>query len=359
VYNQKPIIYTPPIGVLADCPWFPMPHDFEIRFAEKWPPAGWCEVTVLIAISGGADSAALFRAMLGSKKSGAGRLCAAHFNHRLRPEAETDEQFVRELCAKWNVPCEFGRAETSQITSLSGEGVEEAARRLRYEFLESAAGRLGARYLVTAHTADDQAETILHRILRGTGLSGLAGIVRARPLGHTTLIRPLLEFRRADIERYLTDIGQSYRRDASNFDRRFTRNRIRRELFPLLVREYNSQAVEAILRLGSLAGEVQAVVDRAVEELFERTVIVESRTVVRIDLSALESTASYVIRELLISIWRRQKWPLKAMGFDQWNLLEKMARESTMLASKSSEIRLFPGKIRAETAPGKMRLRLD
>ncbi|MCC6125178.1 MAG: tRNA lysidine(34) synthetase TilS [Pirellulales bacterium] len=335
-----------------------MPHDFELRFAENWPPEDWCGVTVLVAVSGGADSVALFRAMLGSKQSGTGRLRAAHFNHRLRPEAEDDEQFVRELCAKWNVPCEVGVAEVAQMASASGEGIEEAARRLRYDFLESAAGRLGARYVATAHTADDQAETILHRILRGTGVSGLAGIARARTLGHATLIRPLLEFRRADVEQYLTDIGQPYRRDASNSDLRFTRNRIRRELLPLLVREYNSQAVEAILRLGSLAGEMQAVVDRAVAELFERIVTIESRTSVRIDLSALETTDSYLFRELLMSIWRRQNWPLQAMGFDQWCLLETMARESFYLSPKRNEKRVFPGAIRAETARGEMRLRL-
>jgi len=127
-----------------------MLHNFESRFAECWPVEGWCDVTVLVAISGGADSVALLRAMLGLKKSGVGRLCAAHFNHRLRPEADADEQFVRELCANSKISCEFGRAEASQIASMQGEGIEEAARRLRYDFLRSTAGRLGARYTPAA-----------------------------------------------------------------------------------------------------------------------------------------------------------------------------------------------------------------
>ncbi len=228
-----------------------MLHDFESHFAESWPPEDWCEITVLVAISGGADSVALLRAMLRLKTNGAGRICAAHFNHRLRSAADEDELFVRGLCAHWKIPCEIGRAEATQIASAPGEGIEEAARRLRYDFLEAAAGNLGARHVVTAHTADDQAETILQRILRGTGLSGLSGIARTRTLGHAALMRPLLGFRRAEIERYLADLRQPFRRDDSNSDRRFTRNRIRRELLPLLIREYNAQAVEAILRLGA------------------------------------------------------------------------------------------------------------
>jgi tRNA(Ile)-lysidine synthase len=336
-----------------------MPHDFESRFAECWPPQDWCEVTVLVAISGGMDSVALLQAMLRVKKSGAGRLCAAHFNHRLRSAADADEQFVRELCADLRIPCEIGRAETAQIASASGEGIEEAARRLRYDFLESTAGRLGARYIATAHTADDQAETILHRILRGTGLSGLSGIARTRRLGHATLIRPLLGFRRTEIERYLAALGQKTCQDASNFDRRFTRNRIRLELLPLLSREYNAQVVEAILRLGSLASEVQAVVDRAVAEIFEKKVRLESETSVRIDLVGLETAASYLLRELLLSVWRKQNWPLQAMGFAEWNLLEKMAQDSFALSQRSGEKRILPGGIQVATEPGEMRLRLN
>jgi tRNA(Ile)-lysidine synthase len=242
---------------------------------------------------------------------------------------------------------------------MQGEGIEEAARRLRYDFLRSTAGRLGARYVVTAHTADDQAETILQRILRGTGLSGLSGIARTRTLGGAALIRPLLDFRRVEIERYLADLGQPYRQDASNFDRRFTRNRIRHELFPLLTREYNAQAVEAILRLGRLAGEVQTVVDGVVEELFERKVRVESRTAVRIELAGLETAASYLLRELLMLVWRRQEWPLQAMGFAEWSLLEKMLQRSFSLLSKNGEKQIFPGNIQVETVRGEMKLNLN
>ena len=134
--------------------------------------------------------------------------------------------------------------------------------------MQSTAERLGARYVVTAHTADDQAETILHRILRGTGVAGLAGMRRARPLGPAaTLIRPLLDVRRAEILAYLSELQQPFQDDASNSDLGFTRNRIRHELLPRLAADYNSDVVAALLRLGQTAHDAQQHIDAAVEEL--------------------------------------------------------------------------------------------
>ena len=195
--------------------------------AEAWPPSQWANVTVVVAVSGGCDSVALLRAMAALKAGGEGRLCAAHLNHQLRPDAETDERFVVELCGRLGVPCEVGRMDVGRLAAQAGEGLEAAARKARYRFLKQTAGRLGARFVATAHTADDQAETILHRIVRGTGIRGLAGMARARRLGHATLVRPLLGVRRAELQAYLDAIGQPCRHDPSNLDPRFTRNRIR------------------------------------------------------------------------------------------------------------------------------------
>src|SRR3989304_4412 len=167
-------------------------HPFETRLAGLWPPEECREVTVLVAVSGGADSVAWLRALVALKTAGAGRLCVAHFNHYLRAEAEEDEQFVHALCKRFGLPCETGGKDVGQLVLPASEGIEETARRVRYAFLNETAGRLGARFVVTAHTADDQAETILHRIVRGTGIIGLSGMARARPLGPATLLRPLL-----------------------------------------------------------------------------------------------------------------------------------------------------------------------
>ena len=158
-------------------------HPFEAQLAAAWPPEDWQDVTVVLAVSGGADSVALLRAMTAVRGGGEGRLAAAHLNHQLRgAESDGDEAFVVELCGRLGIACEVGRTPAGELAAESGDGIEAAARDARYRFLAATAARLGARFVATAHTADDQAETILHRILRGTGIGGLAGIARTRPL---------------------------------------------------------------------------------------------------------------------------------------------------------------------------------
>ncbi|MCE9526209.1 MAG: tRNA lysidine(34) synthetase TilS, partial [Planctomycetales bacterium] len=129
---------------------------FLSKLAAAFPPASWQDVTVLVAVSGGADSVALLRGLLELKgSSGEGRLIAAHFNHHLRGiESDTDEVFVRDLANELNIPLQVGSSDAP--TGSMGDGIEAAARAARYEFLTEAAKRVGARYVVTAHTADDQ-----------------------------------------------------------------------------------------------------------------------------------------------------------------------------------------------------------
>jgi tRNA(Ile)-lysidine synthase len=332
-------------------------HPFETRLAALWPPDEWRDLTVLAAVSGGGDSVALLRAAAALKTGGAGRLCVAHFNHKLRPEAEDDERFVTTLCKDLGLSCETGFYDVRQLAENTGEGIEPAARRARYDFLKETAGRLGARFVLTAHTADDQAETILHRIVRGTGIAGLSGMSRSRPLGHATLLRPLLGVRRRELEEYLRDIGQPFREDSSNADRRFTRNRIRHELLPLLTRHYNSAVADALLRLGSLAADVQAVIDDLVDQLRERAVKFENKSAVEIDAASLAGQPPYLLRELLALIWRRQSWPLQAMGFVQWDQLARMLLISDAACSTSTAVnkKIFPGNVQAEIRDGILR----
>ena len=176
-------------------------HPFETRLADSWPPENWKDLTVLVAVSGGGDSVGLLRGLAALKPPGEGRLIAAHVNHKLRGvDSDADQEFVRGLCRQLELACEVATA-TVDTAGSRGQGIEATARRARYAALEEMAGRVGARFVVTAHTADDQAETILHRILRGTGLRGLSGMSRSRPLGPATLLRPLLGTGRAGVDR--------------------------------------------------------------------------------------------------------------------------------------------------------------
>ncbi len=328
-----------------------MLHSLEAKLAEAWPSSQWADVTVVAAVSGGADSVAMLRAMTALKTGGTGRLCAAHLNHQLRPDADADQRFVVELCGRLGVACEVQRTPVAQLAAESGNGVEAAARSARYRFLERAAGRLGARFVVTAHTADDQAETILHRILRGTGIRGLSGMARARPLGHATLLRPLLGIRRDELRAYLDAIGQPHCCDPSNRDTRFTRNRIRRDLLPRLQRQFNPEIVESLLRLGALAGEAQGAIEQVVEDWFDRCVTIDGPNAASIRLGLLAGRPDYWVRELLTAVWRRMSWPLRSMGRLQWDELGRLAAASPSASAK----RIFPGEIVVEVTDGTMR----
>ena len=186
--------------------------------------------TVLCALSGGRDSVALLYALmkLGAEEGFA--VAAAHYNHRLRETAQRDEDFVRAFCAGRGIPLAVGGGDVAAFAREMGMSVEEAARTLRYRFLEETAEQMGADFIATAHHAGDNAETILMNLLRGTGLRGLGGIppVRGR------IIRPLLEISRKDIDDYMEKNVLPYVEDETNAETVYTRNRLRHELLPLL-----------------------------------------------------------------------------------------------------------------------------
>ncbi len=341
-------------------------HPYETRLIESWPPSEWRDRTILVAVSGGADSVALLRGLATVREQVTSRLVVAHFNHRLRGEASNaDEQFVSKLGEELGLSIEIGRADIAEgLESLSNAMThrsEESSRRSRYEFLTTAAGHVGARYVVTAHTADDQAETILHRFLRGTGLSGLAGMRRARPLdAGIALIRPLLTFRRNELRTYLDDLQQPFREDASNADRSFTRNRLRKELIPQLERDYNPAVVEAILRLGNLAGEAQHVfvgetsrLSAAIQRKGDHELVLDCRL--------LLNEPPFLIRELLILLWREQGWPEQAMGLREWTELADMVAPNNSSSEFTNTTRMFPGSVRAQKTGEQLSLtrRLD
>ena len=317
-------------------PFYPV----EQQFAQCWPPDEWLGRTTVLAVSGGADSVAMLRAMHLLRGDARAQLIVGHVHHGLRGRAaDADADFVRKLCEQFDVPCHVGHVDGS----TRGDGVEAAARDARYEWLIELAQSQQATAVATAHTADDQAETIVHRIVRGTGISGLAGIPATRELApNITLVRPLLDCTRAQIEEYLAALEQPACEDETNRDVDLTRNRIRHELLPLLESQYNPQVRQALLRLGSVAGEVQSLVDSLVAQLFESSCIVSNDRRVILKPTALVDAPPYLIRELLIHVWKHEDWPLQAMGYDQWQRLVDM------LLDPVAQAQMFPGPIRAE-----------
>ncbi len=314
---------------------------FEARIAERWSPAQWADVGVVLAVSGGADSVALFRAMVALKQrvGGSGRLIVGHFNHRIRgDESDADAQFVQRLCARFDVICHIGQAAAGRIAA-GGDGLELAARKVRYEFLTELCGRCGARFLATAHTADDQAETVLHRIIRGTGIRGLAGIAPARRMGDWSLVRPILWSRRSEVLDYLRAIDQPFRDDSSNADRSLTRNRIRHDVLPMLAADFNRDVVAALVRLAEQAREVRHLLDGSVERLFDQRVEVRPTGIVRVARRGAGEQPSLLLGELMTAIWRHRGWPQQSMTYRHWRRLV------AMLQSGRPRQIMFPGAI--------------
>ncbi|HKQ53192.1 MAG TPA: tRNA lysidine(34) synthetase TilS [Pyrinomonadaceae bacterium] len=225
---------------------------------------------VVVAVSGGADSVALVLGLVELVRAGrvGVGLVMAHLDHGLREESVEDARWVEELAGELGVEVEIGRARVKD----AGGNLEQAARGARYEFLGKVAQKCGARVVVTGHTMDDQAETVLLRLVRGSGAEGLGGMEAVRVLdveSGVKLARPLLRWaRRAETEEFCRGRGVVVRRDAMNEDESFARVRVRRRVLPLLL-TFNPRAVEALARAAELLREDAETLNAAAHQLLE------------------------------------------------------------------------------------------
>ena len=199
----------------------------------------------LVAVSGGMDSVTLLHGLNKLSIQGQFKLRVAHLNHLLREEAGSDADFVRELCSRYGLPCTVGRANVSKWAK--GQSLEMAARTIRHDFLQQTARAYKASYIFLAHHGNDQAETLLLRLARGTSLTGLAGI----RLMQGNLVRPFLTLQRRDLAQYARVEGLRWVEDISNQDERYARNRVRHEIIPQM-EMLNPACVEAMSRTARL-----------------------------------------------------------------------------------------------------------
>jgi tRNA(Ile)-lysidine synthase len=302
---------------------------------------------LVVAVSGGPDSIALVRALLEVRPDPAVPLVLAHLNHLLRGAAsDADEAFVVDLHATRaavnpNLHLQTQRRDVARLAREQGDNLEAVARRERYRFLAEVARAHSLHHVATGHTASDQAETVLHRLLRGSGLDGLRGIAWRRRLEPgLEVVRPLLHVGRDEVLAYLDALGQSARHDDSNDDVRLTRNRIRHELLPLLARDYNPRIVEVLGRLAEQAEEVFRQEEEAAEALLQQAELPRAGTLVILDAEVLRRSLPRTVRGLLRLVWQREGWPMGAMGFVQWQRLAALAEAQTGAHD-------FPGGLRA------------
>lgn len=249
---------------------------FARRLLSEWKrlglPAG-AKQRLIVAVSGGADSTALLLALeeLSRAQRLTSSLTVAHLDHGLRGEAgAADARWVGELAAGLGFEVEAGRADICKRAAESRDNLEQSARRARYEFLTGAALKREAHAVLTAHTMEDQAETVLLRLMRGSGAEGLSGIEPVRALSREReilLVRPLLRWaRRAETEEYCRERGVRFRIDEMNLDEKFARVRVRRSLLPLML-SFNGRVVEALSRTAELLRDDDAALAAFAEKL--------------------------------------------------------------------------------------------
>ncbi len=334
------------------------------QVAAIWSPANLQFRTVL-AVSGGADSVALARLAGEFVRRGLAashRFSIVHVHHGLRgKEADRDAEFVADLATDLGFDCSILQIPPEQLPqvdpqeerrdapSRQGQGLEGWLRRIRYRLLVRRANELGARFIATAHHQDDHIETVLLRILRGTGVRGLVGIPQIRRLTpEISLVRPLLQMRRRQIESLLAAWQIDFRHDASNEDPRFARNRVRR-LLPHLREQFGWPIDEVLANLATQAADLTELLER-------QTAVLQARTIslprgVAIDRAGLADYSMSELVHYLQGVWLRQEWPQQAMNYATWRRLAEWLREPS-----SQVIQMLPGGIRAENVDGMARI---
>jgi tRNA(Ile)-lysidine synthase len=288
---------------------------------------------IVVAVSGGPDSVALLTVLHALDVN---PLVVAHINHHLRgPESDADAAFVENLATRFCLPFRLDHAPIPEHASI-----EATARQLRYEKLRGIAQSLNISNIATAHTLDDQAETIVMRLLRGTGLTGLGGIPPIRRWRGIRIIRPLLHVRRECVVDLLSAAGVGFRTDSSNTDPRFTRNRIRHELLPVMTQNAPPNLVERLGRLSREARRLNRAIIRQAREDIHDCELAKAGFWTILDAAKLAALSSDRTRELWRVVWQREGWPPGEMTRQHWQRLAEVAHGQAIAVDCPGGIRV-------------------
>lgn len=252
---------------------------------------------IVVAVSGGPDSMCLLDNLIYLKEQlKIKQIVVAHLNHMIREEAKAETEYVENYCKDKNITCYIKFVDVTQKAKEQKIGTEEAGRKERYSFFEEVSKKVNANKIAIAHNCNDNAETVLMHLLRGSGIAGLCGI---KPYREGKFIRPLIKCKRNEIEQYCDENKLYPKYDKSNNDNTYTRNRIRNELIPYIQKEFNSNIIETLDRLSELVLDEEDYMEKATIEAFEEIVIEETNDFVSINLKKF-NLLEYVIRTRLI-----------------------------------------------------------
>jgi tRNA(Ile)-lysidine synthase len=239
---------------------------------------------VVAGVSGGPDSVCLLHVLHSLKDRLKIKLYAVHINHMLRgSEADADEEYTAALCESLGIPLKTVRKDIAKVAASTGSSLEEAGREIRYDEFRKAASAVGASKIAVAHNRNDQAETVMMHIIRGTGTAGLSGMEYMRG----DIIRPLLETGRDEIDRYCLEAGLSPRTDSSNLEQDFTRNKVRLGLFAYINEKFGVNIVDSLCRLSQNASVDERFLERCAHEGFEKAIRERKAHLVCLDIGQL------------------------------------------------------------------------
>ena len=267
---------------------------------------------ILLAYSGGLDSTGLVAVFLELRKEWLLELFLAHFNHRLRPSASADEQFVRKMAQEHELPLYVASEDVRAFAKQNRLNLEEAGRTLRYDFLSKTAQKIGGAKIATGHTLNDQAETFFMRLLRGSGPKGLGSI---SPVVEGRIIRPLLWVERKDIAEYVQKMGLAFCEDESNLDRRFTRNKIRLDLIPYIQENFQPKIVRQLGKVIAILQEEDIFLERWASEESKKTIFGEDEEAC-LDLKVLSALPKGLARRVVRKFIHILKGDLREISFD-------------------------------------------
>jgi tRNA(Ile)-lysidine synthase len=277
-----------------------------------------------VAVSGGADSVCLLHVLMEMAPRWALKLSVLHLDHRLRgDESRQDAEFVRDMAARLGLTISIREVDVRQVCSESGDNLEQAARRVRREFFLGFVNEGLVDRVALGHTRSDQAETVLFRLLRGSGTTGVSGVLPVTPEG---FVRPLINVDRAEVERFLQERDIAWREDSTNRDPAFARNRIRHELLPALTRDWNPALPGTLARMAVLAQDDEAYWKKEIDRLVQAHLIRKPPAVV-VDVEVLVGLDRAVARRLVRKAIESARGDLRRIDFAHVEQVLALAEE--------------------------------
>ena len=303
---------------------------------------------VIVGVSGGPDSISLLNVLNKIQKNKIinFEIIVVHINHQIRKEADSDEEYVKEYCEKNQIKCYTKRIDVIKYANNNKMGLEEAGRKLRYEFFDEIVKKEKANKIAIAHNKNDKAETIIMNIIRGSGISGLRGI---EPIRDEKYIRPIIDCERYEIEKYAEENKLNPRIDKTNFENDCTRNKIRNIVLPYVKKEFNSNIVETLNRLSLVAAETDEYIKRQAIEEYNKIKIEEN--VEKIVLNLKEFNLKDILIRKKILIYTISKVLGNSQNIEKVNvediikMCEKNIGNKYLMPNKNIKVLVNKGKI--------------